>query len=112
MSEHDIGRLVYLTVLGTAVIGWFIAQNRNSLGKTTQHAMLWGLIFVGVIGAVGLWGDIRDDILPRQNVIGNGDRIETPRARDGHYYLTLDVNGAPVAFTVDTGATGIVLSPQ
>ena len=35
-----------------------------------------------------------------------------PRAVDGHYYLTLTVNGAPVLFTVDTGATDVVLSRQ
>ena len=32
------------------------------------------------------------------------------RQSDGHFYATLDVNGAPVRFVVDTGATGIVLS--
>ncbi len=33
-----------------------------------------------------------------------------PRAPDGHYYLTLEVNGEPVDFVVDTGASDIVLS--
>ena len=37
-------------------------------------------------------------------------RIEVPRAPDGHYYLTLELNGAPVRFVVDTGATDIVLA--
>jgi len=110
MSENDIGRLVYLTVLGAGLVGWFIASNRRSPGRVLQHAMIWGLIFIGVVGAVGLWGDIRDDVLPRQQVIGDGSRVEVPRAPDGHYYLTLGINGEPVHFTVDTGATGIVLS--
>ena len=37
-------------------------------------------------------------------------RIEVPRSNDGHYHLTLDVNGTPVDFMVDTGASGVVLS--
>lgn len=110
MDGDQLGRLIYLVILGAAVIGWFIAQNRNAMGKTTQYAMIWGLIFIGVIGAFGLWGDIRNDILPRQSVSQNGTQIEVPRAQDGHYYLTLDLNGTPIQFTVDTGASGIVMS--
>ena len=31
-------------------------------------------------------------------------------AADGHYYLSVDINGAPVNFVVDTGATDLVLT--
>lgn len=109
MDSSDIGQLTYLVILGVAVIGWFIAQNRNSLGKTAQQAMVWGLIFVGVIAGVGLWSDLRDDILPRQSVLAEGI-IEVPRGPDGHYHLTVQVNGQPVRFVVDTGASQVVLS--
>ncbi len=37
-------------------------------------------------------------------------RIEVPRSVDGHYYLTVSVNGKPIRFVVDTGATDIVLT--
>ena len=33
-----------------------------------------------------------------------------PRAEDGHYYLTLMINGTAVPFMVDTGASGMVLA--
>ena len=110
MSEFDYARLFYLVLLGSAVVLWFFAQNRNSLGKITQQAIIWALIFVGVIAAVGLWGDIRNTVLPGQAVVAEDGRIELPRAADGHYYLTADVNGAPIRFVVDTGASQIVLT--
>jgi len=112
MAGDSLGQLIYLVVLGAAVLGWFIAQNRNAMGKTMQYAAVWGLIFVGVIAGIGLWGDIRDDILPAQNYAADGTTIEVPRSYDGHYYLTLDIDGRPVTFTVDTGATNMVLSPS
>lgn len=112
MPGDSVAQIIYLVLLGTAVIGWFIASNRNSLGKTAQHATIWGLIFIGVIAAVGLWGDIRDDILPQQSYINEGATVEVPRSPDGHFYLTLQISGQPVRFTVDTGATYIVLSPD
>ena len=110
MSEFDYARVFYLVLLGGAVVLWFFAQNRDSLGKVTQQAMVWALIFVGVIAAVGLWGDIRNTVMPGQAVVAEGGRIELPRAADGHYYLTADVNGEAIRFVVDTGASQIVLT--
>ncbi len=34
------------------------------------------------------------------------------RARDGHFYVEADVNGARIRFLVDTGATYVALSPD
>ena len=109
MDGDNIGRLAYLVLLGLAVGGWFIAENRANLGRTARQAAVWGLIFVGAIAAVGLWSDIRDDVLPRQSVVGKGT-IEVPRGFDGHYYLVLHLNDVPVDFIVDTGATDVVLT--
>ncbi len=109
MDGDNIGRLAYLVLLGLAVGGWFIAENRANLGRTARQAAVWGLIFVGTVAAVGLWSDIRQDVLPRQSVVGDSS-IEVPRAFDGHYYLVLHLNGVPVEFIVDTGATDVVLT--
>lgn len=109
MDGDNIARLAYLVLLGLAVGGWFIAENRANLGRTARQAAVWGLIFVGAIAAVGLWSDIRDDVLPRQSVVSEGT-IEVPRNFDGHYYLVLHLNDVPVDFIVDTGATDVVLT--
>ena len=110
MSEFEYARLFYLVLLGSAIVLWFVAQNRSSLGKVTQQALVWALIFVGVIAVVGLWGDIRQTVLPQQSVMANEGRIVLPQAADGHYYLAAEVNGAPIQFVVDTGASQIVLT--
>lgn len=112
MNGDDIGQLLYLTLLLGAVGGILVAQNRRRLGHMAQQALTWGLIFVGVIAAVAIWGDIRDDVIPRQSVFAEGGRIEVPRARDGHFYLTVDVNDVPIQFVVDTGATSVVLTQE
>ncbi|WP_439526264.1 TIGR02281 family clan AA aspartic protease [Roseovarius mucosus] len=109
MQDFDFARLTYLMILGSVLLVWFVAQNRASLGKLAQQALIWGLIFVGALAAVGLWEDIRQTVRPMQSVV-SGDRIEVPRAPDGHYYLTVEIEGVPVRFVVDTGASQIVLS--
>lgn len=109
MSGDNIAQLAFLGLLGAAVAGWFFAANRESLGRVMQQAIVWVLIFVGVIAAAGLWSDIRRDVTPAQAMLSDG-RIEVPVGRDGHYHLTLEVNGTPVDFVVDTGASQIVLT--
>ncbi|MFA8384334.1 MAG: TIGR02281 family clan AA aspartic protease [Pelagibaca sp.] len=110
MSGMEYGNLAYLVLLAAVLVFWFFIQNRQSLNKTLQHGAVWGLIFLGVIAAVGLWGDIRQTVQPQQLVMTDAGRIEVPRGPDGHYYLTLTINDAPVRFVVDTGATSMVLT--
>jgi len=110
MTGDETGRLIYLMLLGAMVASYFFVANRESFSKAFRQLMLWGLIFLGVIAGYGLWSDIRDDLIPRQAVIAGENRVEVPRAPDGHYYLTLSANGTDIDFVVDTGATDIVLS--
>lgn len=108
MGSDDTARLIYLVLLLAAVGGWVLVEYRRRPGAALRTAMAWGLIFVGVMAGYGLWTDMRSDV--RRQAVMLGDRMEVPRAPDGHYYLTLMINGKPVEFMVDTGATNIVLS--
>ena len=114
LSAEAIASLVYLTILIVAVIGYvfFSTSGKQPAGRTVQQALVWVTVFVGVIAGYGLWQDVSRALLPRQSVFDQGASVAIPRARDGHYYLTLQINGAPVSFVVDTGASDIVLSAR
>ncbi|NDV01619.1 retropepsin-like aspartic protease family protein [Pseudoroseicyclus tamaricis] len=109
LGTDEMMRLVYLGLLGAAILGWFIMSNRGRLGRAASQAAVWGLIFLGAIAAYGLWDDIQSEIRPTATVLGDG-RMVIPRGRDGHYHVTALVNGSPVPMIVDTGASGVVLS--
>ena len=102
MDGDSIARLAYLSLLGAAVVAWFISRNRQSLNKTLQQMMAWVFIFIGVIAVVGLWEDIRSTVGPSAQMSVTGDTVEVPRSYDGHYYLPVLVNGEPITFLVDT----------
>lgn len=110
MQGHDLGRLIYLALLVAVLLGWVFLRDRGQLGQKLQYLAIWGLILLGAVAAVGLWGDIRRTVMPQQAVFSETGRIALPRAPDGHYYVSLDINGVPTRFVVDTGATGMVLS--
>lgn len=46
---------------------------------------------------------------PQPTVTANGD-LRIARARNGHFYVPGTVNGQPVEFLVDTGASSVVVS--
>ena len=110
MSGEQTASLIYLMLLGSVIAGYFFLSHRQSLGQGLRQAGLWALIFIGVIAAYGLWSDIQGSVMPRQAVFAEDARVEVPRSPDGHYHMVLEVNGTPVRFVVDTGATDIVLS--
>lgn len=112
MNEDEYGRLIYLVLLGCVIAGYFLVANRDRLGEAARGAVLWVFIFLGVAVTYGLWNDISQTIMPRQSVSLAEGRIEAPRRNDGHFYLTLTLDGTPIEFVVDTGATDVVLTRE
>lgn len=112
MDSLDLPRIIAIIILVAAVTGWFFTENRQSLGKTTKGLLAWGLIFIGMMAGIGLWGDVRNDIMPRQTVLEDGQGIMVPRSDDGHFHVVAEMNGVPVEFLVDTGASDIVLTRE
>ncbi|MDT0683589.1 TIGR02281 family clan AA aspartic protease [Roseicyclus sp. F158] len=112
MSGDQIASFVYLGLLGTVIAGYFFLSHRGRMGQGLRQLGLWALIFIGVIAGYGLWGDIQGTVLPRQAVMAEDGRIEIPLGPDGHYHLLAEVNGEPIRFVVDTGASDIVLGGE
>ncbi|MRX51059.1 TIGR02281 family clan AA aspartic protease [Paracoccus sp. S-4012] len=106
--QDQIGRFLYLALLLAAIGGFLIVEFRGRGGQALRQALAWGLIFVGVIAAGGLWQDVRQSVAPEARVL-EGGRIEVPLDPSGHAHLTAEVNGVPVRFVVDTGATMLAL---
>ena len=109
MSSDQTADAIYLSLLGGALLLSYLLAGRTNIGKMLQQMGIWVLIFMGAIAIIGMWPEIQRTITPRQSVV-NGTTIVLPRARDGHYYLTLDINNVPVEFVVDTGASQVVLT--
>ncbi len=110
MSGDDTASLIYLLVLGVAISAWVFARYRHRLTQALQQALLWVLLFLGVVVLYGFKDDLQSTVFPRQAAVFDGERFALARAADRHFYLTLDVNGVDIDFVIDTGATGVVLS--
>lgn len=112
MQGDDLGNMIYLGALGAVLVSWYVVQNHGGLSKLVRDAAAWVFIFIAVMAAIGLWGDLKHDLMPHQTVFEDQGRVELPRAEDGHYYVDLEINGRTVPFVVDTGATSVVLTQR
>ncbi len=113
-GDVQLERLVYLTVLGTVLISYFLLSGRANIGAMLRHLILWALIITGVAAAYGLV--TQTDTFSASLQETTGQAVELHRARDGHFHLEARVTGPEggepqtIRFIVDTGATELVLS--
>jgi aspartyl protease family protein len=105
--------LNFIYLMGCLIlVGSALMVRRLPLGQTLKMVLAWGLIF----GAAFVAFTLRDDFLALgrralaeakgDNVVETkGGEIRIRRARDGHFWVDGEVNGEPVRFLVDSGAT-------
>jgi len=116
-SADDRMEALRLFGLLALVSSGLVAARRVNLGATARRIALWAAIFaLGVIGytfrddalAVGL--RLRSALIPGQPIAVAPRSVVVGRAEDGAFYVMGQVNGAPVRFVIDTGASDILLS--
>lgn len=112
--------ILALVIVGSALIG-----RRMPLGGLFRMALLWVVIFGVLFGLFTLGqkhgffpadrmvdrGEPKDGpptVMPKARALGQALRI--PVAPDGHYWVEATVNGAPVRFLIDSGASITALS--
>jgi len=95
-----------------------LASRRFTLGKAARDLAIWAAIVAGLVAVYGFRSEltmvgnrILGELEPSRSQQLAGGELEFRRSGDGHFYIDAQVNGRPVRFLVDTGATDIVLSP-
>lgn len=114
LSADEFARLVYLLLLAVVLAAYALVATRGRIAALVRHTILWALLFTGMSAAWSLW----ETMSPRMIGMQTADHraLEVRRSRDGHFHLTLEIQGSPgarpvpVHFILDTGATEMVLT--
>ncbi|WP_262691661.1 retropepsin-like aspartic protease family protein [Kordiimonas aestuarii] len=111
VDPYLVRGLIIIFIFGGAAAFW----SRSSIARIAKVAGLWALI----ITAIAIFYLYRSDLGTRfmsaidpMGVTVTDEGLLLHRAQDGHFWLRADVNGVPVRFMVDTGASNVVLSPD
>jgi len=95
-----------------------VFARRASMGTMARDLAIWVAIGAALIvgysfrtEAAAAFERVRGELIPAYAANTKPQEITINASEDGHFYVMGQVNGAPVRFVVDTGASGIVLSP-
>ncbi|WP_411838990.1 TIGR02281 family clan AA aspartic protease [Paracoccus sp. ME4] len=107
LSGDDLARLAFLVLLLVVVGGAMLFELSGRGGRALRALVLWAVLIAALAMGHDWW---QTRTAPRQQVLEDGARIEIPLGRGGHFHLEALLNGTPVDFMVDTGATSVALS--
>ena len=89
-----------------------LAARRLPLSYIAKAALAWIAIFAALFAIfsfrfefISIWERVTADISGTAGQSISGEAIELRRQDDGHYWIMVDINGKPVRFMVDSGAT-------
>ena len=118
--SDDFGRVLYLGVLG-AVVAAGLLGGRMGFGEATRNIAMWLGIIVLLVGGYQYRYELQDvasrltaGLVPGSPVslTSSDGRVSVliEKRPNGHFEARASVNGKPVTFLVDTGATTTVLT--
>ena len=118
-SDFDTVQFINLAAFGVLIASGLIFARRITVRETVRNLSLWtGIAAVLVLG-YSYQDEIRDagmrvraELVPSYAVTRNPKELVITADEDGNFVVYGRVDGAPVKFVVDTGASDIVLSPQ
>ncbi len=113
---ENLGEIVY-GVLLILVVSSAVAFGKT--GRNLAYLAAWAAIFLAVLVGYSYrhqLADVKDrvlaELIPDKGMRAGDATMRYPLSADGHFYIRALLDGTPVRFLVDTGATHIVLSPS
>lgn len=96
-----------------------LASRTLNVKKSVRDIAIWMAILAGLVALYGFRDELKTvglriagELEPARGNETQGGEMLYRRSADGHFYVDATVNGGPVRFLVDTGASEIVLSPD
>jgi len=109
-DPDTIARTLYLVILLVGLLALSFNGGPLRIGRWLRDLAIWGAAFALVLILYDQRDRLRASLFPAAPIVGPDGAIELRRGLDGHFTAEIAVNGAPLRFLVDTGASDIVLS--
>lgn len=109
---------LYALALLALVSSGLVYARRLRFGEAARNLAIWFAIGATLLVGysfraelTGVFNRVRGEVIPAYAVPTSNRSMVLTASADGHFYVMGQVNGAPVRFIVDTGSSGVVLSP-
>ncbi|GAA0482048.1 hypothetical protein GCM10009096_25430 [Parasphingorhabdus litoris] len=111
MTEDQNINLVF-AIGALVLVGSALFSRRIGFGEIVRSALSWVVIFAIFIvifsyqhEIVGVWNKVTGELTGANDQQVVGDTLKIRQSADGHYWADAEVNGMPVRFLIDSGAT-------
>ena len=121
LPNDDLASLIYLGLIGAVVGAGVVGEHRN-IGEMVRNLLIWVVMILGLATGWLYQDQARDMVLrvagglaPGRPVTVSdekGQAVLIRKSLNGHFQAAAEVNGQPVDFLIDTGATSIALSHE
>jgi aspartyl protease family protein len=115
-GDLETGRAVYYGLLAIFV-ALALAASRKRLTLIAAELSVWLMILMVLVAGYGYRFELQDlahrvrtELVPAHGTEITPGVVSFTRAHDGQFWIDAEVDGRPVHFLVDTGASGVVLS--
>ncbi len=117
-TSDDSGSLIYYLIISAVAAAGVVSLYWGKPGRALRDAALWILFILVILIGYALRDDLRflgervlGTLLPGYAVTSaDGEAIEIAAGIDGHFAVRGAVNGVPITFLADTGASAVVLT--
>ncbi len=120
MENNQFGGAVYMGIWGALLAAGIMGRGMK-FGDVARQLMIWTVIILTLMVAYLFRYDAQDiasritgGLLPGSPISRVGDdgrqKVTLIRSNSGHFEVRASINGNPVRFLLDTGASSVVLS--
>lgn len=96
-----------------------LAARRLPLGQVAKMSLAWIAIFAALLAIFSfrfefqaIWERVKADFAGTSGQSISGEAIALKRQDDGHYWMQVEINGKPVDFMIDSGATTTAMNAE
>jgi aspartyl protease family protein len=118
-SDLDTVQFISLAAFAVLVMSALIFRRRAGFGEVSRSIAIWTAVAaVLVLGYAyqdelrSVYARVRSELVPSYPTVVSHHTMVLTASSDGGFFVMGTVNGLPVRFLVDTGASDIVLSPS
>lgn len=110
------------TAGGAALLLWFFfagirRARRGDFTRVVSAAIIWAALLIGLTGLYAYRFEMSDfatrvvaELIPSEPQVGAGGEVFVNRRVSGEFVVAAKVDGTPVSFLFDTGASTVVLT--
>ena len=117
MQNNDWQNFIYFALILVLLVSSVASRRDLDFKKILKYLAAWagiGFVVVTLYAYRFEFSDFKARILGEMNPslaqVGKSGELIVNLSQDGHFYLNVKVNGVPVRFMIDTGASDTVLS--